>query len=60
MSNPKVSQKTITSLTIKGEYDKDGTIKTDDGVFDVLALLSMFHNFDIKLNCKTEIVEDEE
>lgn len=39
MSNPKVSQKTITSLTIKGEYDKDGIIKTDDGVFDVLSLL---------------------
>lgn len=60
MSNPKVSQKTITSLTIKGEYDKDGIIKTDDGVFDVLSLLAMFHNYEIKLNCKSEISEDEE
>lgn len=60
MSNPKVSQKTITSLTIKGLYNKNGTIKTDDGVFDVLALLSMFHNCEIKLNCKTEVIEDEE
>lgn len=60
MSNPKVSQKTITSLTIKGLYNKNGNIETEDGSFDVLALLSMFHNCDIKLNCKTEIVEDEE
>lgn len=60
MSNPKVSQKTITSLTIKGQYDKDGMIKVDEDVFDVLALLSMFHNCEIKLNCKTEVIEDEE
>lgn len=60
MSNPKVSQKTITSLSIKGIYNKDGNIETDDGVFDILALLTMFNNCEIKLSCKTEVVEDED
>ena len=61
MSNPKVTQKSITSLTIKGFYSRDGVIDTDDDMkFHILELLAMFHGSDIKLTCKSEINEDEE
>ena len=60
--NPKVTKKTSLTLSVKGLYSKDGQIvlPDDEGVMDLLALASMFHNMDVKITIKAEENEEDE
>ena len=60
--NPKVTKKVSTTLTVKGLYSRDGQIvlPDDEGVMDLLALASMFHNMDVKITIKAEEQEEDE
>ena len=58
MENPKFKKSTVTSLTIKGSYSRDGMIKTDDAEYDLLALLSCFDGSEVKITVKS--VDEEE
>ena len=62
VKNPKVSKKTTTTLTVKGLYNRDGSIilPDDEGCMDLLALASMFHNCDVKITIKAEENEEDE
>lgn len=59
MENPKFSKKSILSLSVKGIYNKDGMIELEDGeTVDLLALISMFSNTEVKINVKSEKIEE--
>lgn len=60
--NPKVTKKVSTTLTVKGLYSRDGQIilPDDEGVMDLLALASMFHNMEVKITIKAEEQDDDE
>ena len=60
--NPKVTKKTTTTLTVKGLYSRDGSIilPDDEGVMDLLALASMFHNCEVKITIRAEENEEDE
>ena len=60
--NPKISKKTTITLVVKGLYSRDGSIilPDDEGVMDLLALASMFHNCDVKITIKAEENEEDE
>ena len=59
MENPKFSKKSILSLSVKGIYNKDGMIELDDGeTVDLLALISMFSNMEVKITVKSEEIEE--
>ena len=58
MENPKFKKSTVTSLTIKGAYSRNGMIQTDDAEYDLLALLSCFDGTEVKITDKN-VEEDE-
>ena len=59
MENPKLSKKSILSLSVKGIYNKDGMIELEDGeTVDLLALASMFSNMEVKITIKSEEIEE--
>ena len=59
MENPKFSKKSILSLSVKGIYNKDGMIELEDGeTVDLLALISMFSNMEVKITVKSEEIEE--
>ena len=62
MANPKISKKTTTTMTIKGNYSRTGEIllENDEGCMDLLALASMFHGMDVKITIRAEENEDDE
>ena len=55
MENPKFKKSTV---TIKGAYSRDGMIQTDDAEYDLLALLSCFDGYEVKITVKS--VDEEE
>ena len=62
MANPKISKKTTTVMTIKGNYSRTGEILLEDGegCMDLLSLASMFDGMDVKITIRAEESEDEE
>ena len=59
MENPKFSKKSILSLSVKGIYNKDGMIELEDGeTVDLLALISIFNNMEVKITVKSEEIEE--